>query len=79
MSDVTQDIDLVTRSDMATMKRTGAWGLSGRIAEFAREPDEAVVVSRSDASIAVGDCSRRHSHRMAKGYAIVCVGDHDAR
>ena len=52
MSDVTQDIDLLTRQ-ICDHETNWSLGTFGAIAEFAREPDEAVVVSRGDASIAV--------------------------
>ena len=52
MSDVTQDIDLLTRQ-ICDHETNWSLGTFGAIAEFAREPDEAVVVSRADASIAV--------------------------
>jgi hypothetical protein len=52
VSDVTQDIDLLTRQ-ICDHETNWSLGTFGAIAEFAREPDEAVVVSRGDASIAV--------------------------
>ena len=52
MSDVTQDIDLLARQ-ICDHETNWSLGTFGAIAEFAREPDEAVAVSRGDASIAV--------------------------
>jgi hypothetical protein len=78
MSDVTQDIDLLTRQ-ICDHETNWSLGTFGAIAEFAREPDEAVVVSRGDACVAVVTARGGIRIEWQKGYAIVCIGDHDAR
>src|SRR3982074_2375926 len=78
MSDVTQDIDLLT-SQICDHETNWSLGTFGAIAEFAREPDEAVVVSRGDACVAVVTARGGIRIEWQKDMRLFASENHDAR
>ena len=66
-------------AQMADHEANWSLGTFGAIAEFMRDADEPVALSRNDAACRGGDRARRHSDRGARGRATVRVRVHDAR